>query len=110
MKHARWGHTATLLPDGRVLVAGSYVNSANPLDSAELYDPSSGRWTATGSMTAGRGGHTATLLPDGRVPVVGGGAENTELEGSPRSVTAELYDPASGRWIATRNMAEARAG
>jgi hypothetical protein len=110
MKHARWGHTATLLTDGRVLVAGSYVNSGNPLASAELFDPRTGRWTSTGSMTAGRGGHTATLLPDGTVLVVGGGAENTELEGSPRSATAELYDPASGGWTATRNMTEARVG
>ncbi len=107
---ARWGHTATLLPDGKVLAAGSYVNSSDPLASAELYDPSSGRWTATGNMNMGRGGHTATLLPDGRVLVVGGGAEDTRLEGPPRSATAELYDPGSGEWTATRTMTEARAG
>ena len=92
----RWGHTATLLPDGKVLVAGSYVNSSDPLASAELYDPSTGRWTATGSMNRGRGGHTATLLLNGRVLVVGGGAEDTQLEGGPRSATAELYDPGPG--------------
>jgi hypothetical protein len=110
MTVARWGHTATLLPDGRVLVAGSYRNSAGSLASAELYDPTSGRWAATGSMNAGRGGHTTTLLPDGRVLVVGGGAEDTELEGGPRSATAELYDPRSGEWTATGSMTEARKG
>ena len=104
----RWGHTATLLTDGKVLVAGSYVNSSDPLASGELYDPSTGRWTAAGSMTRGRGGHTATLLLDGRVLVVGGGAEDTQLEGGPRSATAELYDPRTGEWTATGNMIEAR--
>ncbi|MCJ7709963.1 MAG: hypothetical protein MUQ32_03950 [Chloroflexi bacterium] len=104
----RWGHTATLLPDGRVLVAGSYVNSSDPLASAELYDPGTGRWAATGSMNRGRGGHAATLLLDGRVLVVGGGAEDTQMEGGPRSATAELYDPRTGAWTATGNMIEAR--
>jgi Kelch motif protein len=108
MIEARWGHTATLLQDGTVLVAGSYVNSGDPLASAELYDPGTGRWTATGTMRHGRGGHTATLLRDGRVLVVGGGAEDTSLEGGPRSATAELYDPDTGRWTATGSMRQAR--
>lgn len=110
MSKARWGQTATLLPDGKVLVAGSYRNSSDPLASAELYDPSRGIWTDTGTMTRGRGGHTATLLPDGRVLVVGGGAEDNSLEGGPRSASAELYDPGSGRWTATGSMIEARQG
>jgi len=110
MIEARWGHTVTLLPDGKVLVAGGYVNSSDPLASAELYDSVSGRWTATGNMNQGRGGHTATLLPDGPVLVVGGGAEDTLLEGGPRSATAELYDPGSGEWTATGSMTEARKG
>ncbi len=110
MTEARWGHTATLLPDGRVLVAGSYVNSSDPLASAEVYDPASGRWATTGSMNQGRGGHTATLLPDGRVLVVGGGAEDTLLEGGPRSATAELYDPDTGQSATTGSMTEARKG
>lgn len=106
---ARWGHTATLLRDGKVLVAGSYRNSADPVASAEIYDPISGRWTATGKMNRGRGGHTATLLLDGRVLVVGGGAESTRYEGEPRSATAELYDPATGTWTATGSMTQVRA-
>ena len=99
MAGARWGHTATLLPDGKVLVAGSYVNSADPLASAELYDPGTGRWTATGTMRHGRGGHTATLLLDGKVLLVGGGAEDTELEAGreARPLSYTTPSPGAGR-------------
>jgi hypothetical protein len=110
MTEVRWGHTATLLPNGKVLVAGGYVNGSDSLDSSELYDPSTGRWTITGDMTVGRGGHRATLLPDGTVLVIGGGAEDTQLEGGPRSATAELYDPHSGKWTATGKLTQARMG
>ncbi len=110
MNKARWGHVATLLPDGRVLVAGGYRKGGHALASAELYDPVSGTWTATGSMTKARAGHTATLLPNGKVLVVSGGAEDQEGEGDPRSASAELYDPDTGTWTATTSMIEARKG
>lgn len=110
MIDARFGHSATVLRDGKVLVAGSYISNGFPLPSAELYDPASGRWTVTGSMSTGRGGHTATLLPDGRVLVVGGGDEDTSFEGGPRSSSVELYDPTTGKWTATRSMNEVRKG
>jgi len=90
---ARESHTATLLPDGKVLVAGGYNSSY--LSSAELYNPSNGTWTATGSMAAARGSHTATLLPDGRVLVAG------DYNGSSYLSSAELYDPSNGTWTAT---------
>ena len=84
MATARAFHTATLLPDGEVLVAGG--GEPGPA-SAELYDPGTGTWTATASMSTGRAYHTATLLPDGRVLVAGG-------MGAGRG-SAELYDPGS---------------
>ena len=68
---ARYDHTATLLPNGKVLVAGGLIIAAI-LTSAELYDPASGTWSATGSLNTARDGHTATLLPNGKVLVAGG--------------------------------------
>src|SRR5262249_2719433 len=65
---ARWSHTATSLPSGKVLVTGGYPTTA----SSELYDPATGTWTVTGSLITGRDRHTATLLPNGKVLVVGG--------------------------------------
>ena len=99
----QWHHTATLLPDGRVLVAGG-EESTTP---DELYDPVTGIWAATESMINGRWGHTANLLPDGRV-LVAGGVHNTGL--LVNSALAELYDPRSGTWTATAAMAATRAG
>ncbi len=109
MRQARWNHTATLLANGKVLVAGGYDDGRQLLGSAELYDPDSGRWIPTGPMTTGRGGHTATLLSNGTVLVTGGGGEDTttDLE---RSATAEVYDPAAGSWTKTRRMVHARGG
>jgi WD40 repeat protein len=104
----RSGHTATLLPSGKVLVAGggTGVNA-----SAELYDPATGTWTVTGNMVVSRALHTATLLPDGRV-LVAGGSDVTKplgIGGSPEIVaTAELYDPRSGTWSATGSMSTSR--
>src|SRR5262245_13655301 len=68
---ARLFHTATVLSDGKVLVAAGTDSDFFVLGSAELYDPASGTWTTTGSLTA-RAFHTATLLPDGKVLVAGG--------------------------------------
>ena len=67
---ARWVHTATLLPNGKVLVAGGLTAAFSR--SAELYDPASGTWSATGSLNTARYLHTATLLPNGKVLVAGG--------------------------------------
>jgi Bacterial Ig-like domain (group 3)/Galactose oxidase, central domain/Kelch motif len=89
-------HTVTLLPDGRVLVAGgSRTVGLGALSRAEIYDPASGTWTATGSMHTARSIHSAALLPDGRVLVVGGITDSGMTE------TAELYDPVTGTWTPT---------
>ena len=103
MIEGRWGHTATLLPDGRVLVTGGCCTGEGAQASAELYDPGSRSWTATASMIEARNNHTATLLLDGRVLVAGG-----DSAGAGTLASAELYDPGSGSWTATTRMAEAR--
>ena len=102
MQVPRAGHTATLLPNGLVLVSGGY-NQGGFLSSAELYDPDSGLWTVTGDMNSPRAGHTATLLADGRVLVAGSAAGSGDVV-----ATAELYDPDSGTWSNTGSMAVAR--
>jgi len=95
MSVARFGHTATLLDDGTVLVAGGGTASA------ELYDPASRRWNPTGAMNVARYGHAAVRLPDGRVLVVGGDS----YEGS-----AELYDPQTRTWRFTGSLLTPRLG
>jgi WD40 repeat protein len=103
MIKARFLQTATLLPDGKVLVAGGLGTNRlgqdpPPLASAELYDPGTGTWTATGKMTTVRVDHTATLLRDGRVLVTGG-----------NGASAELYDPTSATWARTGSRVTAAA-
>jgi N-acetylneuraminic acid mutarotase len=99
---ARHAHTATLLSNGMVLVAGGLDSDLNALASAELYDPASETWTLTGNLNTARYIHTATLLPNGMVLVAGGYSDLNPLD------TAELYDPASGTWIVTDSLNTAR--
>jgi len=102
MPQGRYLHTATLLADGKVLIAGGSTDGRNALASAELFDPVGGSWTATGTMVSPRESQTATLLPNGKVLVAGG---YRDFEALP---SAELYDPATGTWAATGSMNNAR--
>jgi len=104
---ARSGHTATLLPDGRVLVAGG-DDSTNGVytdfSSAEIYDPLSGTWSYTSPMQTNRVGHKAILLPSGNVLVTGGVSASNFLASS------ELFDPHAGTWTYTGSMSTNRSG
>jgi hypothetical protein len=109
MTTTRYGPTATLLADGKVLIAGGFGPGASQLprlSSAELYDPESRTFTATGSMSVGRVRHTATLLNDGRVLIAGG--EDGSGGGGAATESAELYDPAAGTFVLTGSMASER--
>lgn len=105
MATAREQHTATLLADGKVLIAGGDISTGagdlQPTATAEVYDPSTGSFSAAGAMAAARSLHTATLLPSGNVLVAGGGDENS---------TAELYDPATNSFSITGGMEIGRSG
>ncbi len=97
----RQAHAATLLTNGMVLVAGGetvngmYIQTVN---SAEIYNPATGNWTATGSLQGTHDRHTLTLLPNGLVLLAG-----TSQYYNPTN-TAELYDPASGQWTVAAHM------
>jgi hypothetical protein len=91
---------ATRLHTHKVLVVGGYY-LAQVLTSAELYDPTSGTWAATGSMHQAHNGGVLALLPDGRVLVAGGLSARGQVLAS-----AEIYDPQTEKWSATGSMLE----
>jgi len=103
MNVSRFRHTATLLNNGKVLVTGGEQSFSGPgTASAELYDPTTGMWNLTGSMSTIRESHTATLLATGMVLVTGGIGPFSILS------SAELYDPAAGTWSLTGSMLHGR--
>jgi Galactose oxidase, central domain len=105
---ARQYHTATLLPDGKVLVAGGYGSGGvGWLIDCQLYDPQKGEFIPTGRLSTRRDAHTATLLPNGKV-LIAGGEEVNQRGFSVLLASAELYDPASGRFSSTGSMVTGR--
>jgi hypothetical protein len=108
MSTPRSGHAATLLVNGKVLITGGQSAAQNhegaSLATAELYDPATGLFSATGSMTARRRMPSATLLLDGRVLIAGG------FDGSSPLSSTELYDPTTGTFRSAGNMITARGG
>ena len=107
MRAARMGATATLLGDGRVLIAGGEGAGGQTVSSAELYDPATGAFTVTGSLHTPREDATATLLPNGQVLIAGGQATGRDA-GTWSS--AELYDSGTGIFTPTGSLSEPRAG
>ncbi|HEV2388800.1 MAG TPA: kelch repeat-containing protein [Candidatus Acidoferrales bacterium] len=109
MSTARFGHTATLLPTGKVLITGGFPGvfdgGDQALATAELYDPATGTFSPTGDMGTPRAGHTATLLANGNVLIAGG---VMSLDATTTVSSAELYDPATGIFTPTGSMVEAR--
>lgn len=99
---ARGNHTATLLPDGKVLVIAG-VSSYQGIASAELYNPTNHTWTTAGSLAVDRFGHSATLLPNGKVLVAGGNGTSGFL------ASTEVYDPTTGIWTSSAAMNALRA-
>src|SRR5687768_5586066 len=96
-------HTATLLPDARVLVTGGVTAGGRTTAITELYDATSGIWSSTNSMMTPRSQHTASLLSTGKVLITGGSFQGTSLS------SAEIFGPATGMWSSVSDMKHRRS-
>jgi hypothetical protein len=99
----RAAHTATLLDNGKVLIAGGFSGDQSSLSTTELFDPKTARFSRGPSMSAARSGHTATRLPDGQI-LIAGGYNGDYLR------SAEIYDAAANRFEPVSPMTMARSG
>lgn len=105
MQNARAFHSATLLNDGRVLVVGGKTqNDVTP--SAEIFDPSTGNWTAVGNLSTPRMNHRATLLPSGDVLIIGGQSDQNSQNAL---ASTEIFAVSSGRFTSGPSLSEARS-
>lgn len=103
MNTSRAYHTATLLGNGRVLVAGGFAGDENSLASAEVFDPKTNLFSSAGNMSLPRAGHSATVLPDGKV-LIAGGYNGNYLD------SAEIYDARTGKFTPAGKMTLPRSG
>ena len=106
MNAAHAAHTATLLPDGRVLITGGFREEGTSeiaIANAEIFDPETNSFIPTGDLHEARSSHTATLLPNGLVLIVGGWGVNGRL------ASAELYDPQRGEFRYAASLSAPRA-
>ena len=108
MTAGRTAFTATLLPNGEVLVVGGSDYQIRCYATAELYNPSTGQWTPTGTMSQARCLHSATLLPNGEV-LVSGGVNSIYDYSRPTVSSAEIYNPNTGTWAPTGSLNASRA-
>lgn len=111
LSEGRYLHTATLLPDGKVLVTGGAYNDGGNVryrSSCEIFDPATNTWEDTAPMNSARGEHTATLLPDSSVLVVGGRNYSPSLGYDITLDSAEIYS--GGIWTTLPSMSDARQG
>jgi TATA-box binding protein (TBP) (component of TFIID and TFIIIB) len=99
MQSNRFEHTATLLQNGKTLIAGGRSDNSTYLSSAEIYDPATGLFSYTGSMNSVRTAHTAVLLFNGKVLISGGKSGNSVYLSS-----AEIYDPETGLFTTVGSM------
>ena len=103
LSHERVYHTATLLPNGKVLAAGGRDNSGSATATVEIYDPATDTWSYAASLLAARQSHTATLLSNGKVLVTGG-------SGPIPLNSAEIYDPVANAWTQAADMVSSPTG
>src|SRR5262245_23363606 len=104
MRDPRWQAAAVLVPNGKVLVAGGAPNTTTgAIRTAELYDPASGTWTPTGSMSHDRQAFTLTLLPNGKAMAAGGYNTNGPMS------SVDLYNPATEIWTPAESLLTPRA-
>ena len=106
LSERRASHSATLLPNGKVVIIGGMQRNGVFFDSAEIFDPETNKFTVLKSkMSMARVGHTATLLPDGKILIVGGWSKGNAPE-----ATAEMYDPQADSFVSVGNMVRRRSG